>query len=69
MGANRENGSDESKNGKGKDKKNVQRLKAKNVEETLKRIEEVEPAAESSEDSPFVSGSEEDTDDGVGFDV
>lgn len=38
--------------------KDVQTLKAKNVEEIAKRIEEAEAAAESSEDSPFVSESE-----------
>ncbi|KAK4438349.1 Ribosome biogenesis protein BOP1 [Sesamum alatum] len=57
----KENGSDKPENGKAE--KKVQKLKAKNVEENLKRIEEAEAAAESSEDSPFVSDSGEDDDD------
>ncbi|KAL0372003.1 UNVERIFIED_CONTAM: Ribosome biogenesis protein BOP1 [Sesamum calycinum] len=54
----KESGSGKLKNEKAEEK--VQKLKAKNVEENLKRIEEAEAAAESSEDSPFVSDSGED---------
>ncbi|KAL0384603.1 UNVERIFIED_CONTAM: Ribosome biogenesis protein BOP1 [Sesamum radiatum] len=56
----KENGSGKPKDEKAE--KKVQKLKAKNVEENLKRIEEAEAAAESSEDSPFVSDSGEDDD-------
>ncbi|KAK4401985.1 Ribosome biogenesis protein BOP1 [Sesamum angolense] len=59
----KENGSGRSKNEKAE--KKVQKLKAKIVEENLKRIEEAEAAAESSEDSPFVSDSGEDDDEDV----
>lgn len=41
-------------------KKDVRNLKEKNAEEILKRIEESEAASDSSEDSPFVSGTDED---------
>ncbi|EYU26493.1 hypothetical protein MIMGU_mgv1a002340mg [Erythranthe guttata] len=58
----KENGSDKPKKNE-KDRKKLQKLVAKNMEETLKRIEEAEPGTESSEDSPFVSG-EGDSDDG-----
>ncbi|GER39853.1 ribosome biogenesis protein BOP1 homolog [Striga asiatica] len=39
--------------------KNADKLKEKNVEEKLRRLKEVEIAAESSEDSPFDSGSDD----------
>lgn len=55
-----ENGSDKPKNEKGT--KNVQTLKTKNMEVFLKRIEEAQRAAKSSDDSPFVSGSEDNDD-------
>ncbi|KAL0422252.1 UNVERIFIED_CONTAM: Ribosome biogenesis protein BOP1 [Sesamum latifolium] len=62
----KENGSGKPKNEKAE--KKVQKLKAKNVEENLKRIEEAEAAAESSEDSPFVSDSGEDDDESLSED-
>ncbi|KAL7157345.1 hypothetical protein ABFS83_02G071900 [Erythranthe nasuta] len=63
----KENGSDKpKKNGEGS--KQLQKLIAKNMEETLKRIEEAEPATESSEDSPFVSGSEDTGDEALSDD-
>lgn len=52
----KQNDSGKLKNEQGEE--DVQTLKAKNVKEISKRIEEAEAAAESSEDSPF--GSESD---------
>lgn len=57
-----ENGSDQLKSDQGA--KKVQKLKEKNLEEIANRIEESEAAADSSEDSPFVSDLE-DSDDEV----
>lgn len=62
----KENGSGKPKNEKAE--KKVQKLKEKNVEENLKRIEEAEAAAESSEDSPFLSDSGEDDDESLSED-
>ncbi|KAL3620828.1 Ribosome biogenesis protein 1 [Castilleja foliolosa] len=59
----KEGGSGKSKNETGK--KNVRKLKEKITEENLKRIEEAEAAAESSEDSPFDSGVEDSDDDSL----
>ncbi|CAA0841524.1 Transducin/WD40 repeat-like superfamily protein [Striga hermonthica] len=50
---------------KAKGKKNLETLKEKNMEENLRRIKEAETAAESSEDSPFDSGSEDDEDESL----
>ncbi|KAK6157005.1 hypothetical protein DH2020_011253 [Rehmannia glutinosa] len=62
----KENDSDKPKNETGN--KKVQKLKAKNMEETLKRIEEAEAAADSPEDSPFVSGSDDSDDESLSED-
>lgn len=69
MGTNRQ-GSRKLNNGKRKKdsdevhnndaKTDVRNLKEKNTVEILKRIEEAETASDSSEDSPFVSDSDED---------